>query len=104
MAKSSRWVYIDKGPTPKGHEGPRDGLCYFEGESPQLALSDEGPSGWFSFEETWANGCAELTKLGFTVQQVMVSVEESRIYEEQLLERGSIAYRDHVALLGHREA
>ena len=57
---------------------PPDGEAesYFEGHSPMVDVIDNTPGagGWFSFEEDWAKGCADLNlHLGFTVEQILAA-------------------------------
>jgi hypothetical protein len=70
-------IYVIDGPGIQGHSTPdAHEVYYFEGVSGKLAASDEGPSGWFCFEEPFDVGCAELTKLGFTAEQIITARRE----------------------------
>ena len=62
--RTTHEIYVAS--TPNYH-----GYSYFEGMSGKLAVSDEGPSGWFCFEEPTALGRFYLTQLGFTAQQIL---------------------------------
>ena len=65
--------------------GAEHGLTYFEGQSGKLRhqeihdpslgeFGDPRSLGWFMFEDTFASGCAELNRLGFTAQQIEVAI------------------------------
>lgn len=58
-------------------------VIYFEGFSGKLAASERAAgrapvNGWFTFEDAFADGCMELTRLGFTAEQITDAVRSDR--------------------------